>query len=124
MVGSAGLGLYIAKEIVEAHNGRIFARSEPRPRNHFHGGYSGAGGSDWLTFWSLDDDRNIRRMVAATLDTAGHHVTEADSAEQALKLFPDSTADVVLSDVRMAGMNGFGLLTELKRLNPRVAGDH
>jgi NtrC-family two-component system sensor histidine kinase KinB len=26
-VGSAGLGLYIAKEIVEAHNGRIFARS-------------------------------------------------------------------------------------------------
>ena len=25
--GSAGLGLYIAKEIVEAHNGRIFASS-------------------------------------------------------------------------------------------------
>ncbi len=26
-MGSAGLGLYIAKEIVEAHNGRIFAQS-------------------------------------------------------------------------------------------------
>jgi NtrC-family two-component system response regulator AlgB len=66
----------------------------------------------------VDDDRNIRRMIAATFDAGGHHVTEADSAEQALKLFPESTADIVLSDVRMAGMNGFGLLTELKRLNP------
>jgi NtrC-family two-component system sensor histidine kinase KinB len=28
-MGSAGLGLYIAKEIVEAHNGRIFAASSP-----------------------------------------------------------------------------------------------
>jgi NtrC-family two-component system response regulator AlgB len=68
----------------------------------------------------VDDDRNIRRMVAATLDTAGHRVIEADSAEQALKLFPESTADLVLSDVRMAGLNGFGLLTELKRLNPTL----
>ncbi len=68
----------------------------------------------------VDDDRNIRRMVAATFDTAGHRVIEADSAEQALKLFPESTADLVLSDVRMAGINGFGLLTELKRLNPAL----
>jgi NtrC-family two-component system response regulator AlgB len=66
----------------------------------------------------VDDDRNIRRMIAATFDSAGYQVTEADSAEQALKLFPEATADLVLSDVRMAGMNGFGLLTELKRLNP------
>ncbi len=68
----------------------------------------------------VDDDRNIRRMIAASFDAAGHRVTEADSSEQALKLFPEATADLVLSDVRMAGMNGFGLLTELKRLNPAL----
>ena len=68
----------------------------------------------------VDDDRNIRRMVAASFDAGGHRVTEAESAEQALKLFPEATADIVLSDVRMAGMNGFGLLTELKRLNPSL----
>jgi NtrC-family two-component system response regulator AlgB len=68
----------------------------------------------------VDDDRNIRRMIAATFDAGGFRVTEADSAEQALKLLPESTADIVLSDVRMAGMNGFGLLTELKRLKPAL----
>ena len=68
----------------------------------------------------VDDDRNIRRMISAAFDTGGHRVTEADSAEQALKLFPEATADLVLSDVRMAGMNGFGLLSELKRLNPAL----
>ena len=68
----------------------------------------------------VDDDRNIRRMISAAFDSGGHRVTEADSAERALKLFPESTADLVLSDVRMAGMNGFGLLTELKRLNPAL----
>ncbi len=68
----------------------------------------------------VDDDRNIRRMIAVTLDAADHRVTEAESAEQALKLLPDSTADLVLSDVRMAGMNGFSLLAELKRLNPAL----
>ena len=59
-------------------------------------------------------------MIAASFDAGGHHVVEAASAEQALKLFPESTADIVLSDVRMAGMNGFGLLSELKRLNPAL----
>src|SRR5260221_14253308 len=44
----------------------------------------------------VDDDRNIRRMIAVTFDAAGHRVTEADSAEQALKLLPESTADLVL----------------------------
>ena len=68
----------------------------------------------------VDDDRNIRRMISAAFDSGGHRVTEADSAEQALKLFPDAKSDIVLSDVRMAGMNGFGLLTELKRQSPAL----
>ncbi len=68
----------------------------------------------------VDDDRNIRRMIAASFDTAGYRVIEADSADQALKLFSESAPNVVLSDVRMAGMNGFGLLIELKRLDPAL----
>jgi two-component system, NtrC family, response regulator AlgB len=68
----------------------------------------------------VDDDRNIRRMIAAAFGTSGYHVSEADSAEQALKRYTEASPDLVLSDVRMAGMNGFNLLTELKQLNPNL----
>ena len=68
----------------------------------------------------VDDDRNIRRMLAATLEGAGHRVTEADSAERALELIAPRDTDVVLSDIRMAGMDGFGLLKTLKQKGPAV----
>ena len=68
----------------------------------------------------VDDDRNIRRMIAATLEPAGYRMIEADSAEQALKLVADKRPDLVLTDVRMAGMNGFHLLEELKRGDPAL----
>jgi NtrC-family two-component system response regulator AlgB len=66
----------------------------------------------------VDDDRNIRRMIAATLEPLGHRVLEAESGERALDSLAHSGADLVLSDVRMAGMDGFRLLDEIKRMNP------
>ena len=66
----------------------------------------------------VDDDRNIRRMIVATLEPAGHRVAEADGAEQALETLARTGADLVISDVRMAGMDGFKLLDEVKRLTP------
>ncbi len=72
----------------------------------------------------VDDDRNIRRMIVATLEPAGHRVTEADSAEQALAILARGGVELLVSDVRMAGMDGFKLLAEVKRTSPEIAGDH
>jgi len=68
----------------------------------------------------VDDDRNIRRMLAASLEGAGHRVTEAESAERALELLAPSEAEIVISDVRMAGLGGFKLLQSIKQQNPAV----
>ncbi|HYK66236.1 MAG TPA: sigma-54 dependent transcriptional regulator [Patescibacteria group bacterium] len=68
----------------------------------------------------VDDDRNIRRVLAASLESASHNVTVAESAERALELFPTAAPAVVLSDVRMDGMGGLKLLEALKRLNPAL----
>jgi two-component system, NtrC family, response regulator AlgB len=68
----------------------------------------------------VDDDRNIRHALAATLESANHRVTLADSAERALEVLPETQAEAVLTDVRMAGMNGFKLLEALKRASPSL----
>ena len=63
----------------------------------------------------VDDDRNIRRMLAATLDSPEQDVTEAESANAAIESLAAMPYDVVISDVRMPGMNGMQLLEEIKR---------
>jgi two-component system, NtrC family, response regulator AlgB len=68
----------------------------------------------------VDDDNNIRHALAATLEAANHRVTLAESAERALELLPASQAEAVLTDVRMAGMNGFKLLETIKRAAPSL----
>ena len=68
----------------------------------------------------VDDDRNIRRVLAASLESASHQVTVAENAERALELLGSSTPAVVVSDVRMEGMGGLKLLESIKRLNPAM----
>ena len=68
----------------------------------------------------VDDDRNIRRTLAASLESASHQVTVAESAERALELLGPSGSALVVSDIRMEGMNGLKLLESIKRINPTV----
>ncbi len=68
----------------------------------------------------VDDDRNIRRMLAVTLEASGHRVAEAESAENALELLETAPAEIVITDVRMAGMDGFKLLEAVKHKSPAM----
>ena len=68
----------------------------------------------------VDDDRNIRRTLAASLESASHQVTVAENAERALELLGPSAPAVVVSDVRMEGMGGLKLLESIKRLHPAL----
>jgi NtrC-family two-component system response regulator AlgB len=70
------------------------------------------------TLLVVDDDRNIRSHLGTFLRGCGHRVLEAADAPQALRLADAETVDAVLSDVRMAGMDGMALLRELRRRRP------
>ena len=64
----------------------------------------------------VDDSPFFRTMVAPLLMAAGYDVTEASSAEAALKLMSDGRPfDLILSDIRMPGMDGAQLAAAVKR---------
>src|SRR4051794_12375191 len=62
----------------------------------------------------VEDDPAVRRSLAETLAEEGLDVHVADSAEQALSTIDTVRPDVVLSDIRMSGMDGVQLLILLK----------
>lgn len=66
----------------------------------------------------VDDDEAVRVTLAANLELEGFEIVEADSGESALASVAASKADVVLSDVRMGGMNGVDLLVAMRRAHP------
>jgi two-component system, cell cycle response regulator len=61
-----------------------------------------------------DDSLVIRAVVRAHLETAGHHVIEAEDGESALEQCRLSPPDVILLDVEMPGLDGYQVLAELK----------
>ncbi len=68
----------------------------------------------------VDDEPHIRTHLARHVRSLGHDVAEATSAATALVVLAEKPVDVVLSDVRMADMDGLALLREVKRRGPET----
>jgi DNA-binding NarL/FixJ family response regulator len=69
---------------------------------------------------ALADDQALVRMgLKALLGNFENLsvVIEAESGEQLLQALPDNNVDVILSDIRMPGMDGFALLKNLREKN-------
>ncbi len=66
----------------------------------------------------VDDDADMRDLVYDMLKDRGHRVSTAGSGTEALKLLSEGDVEVVLTDLRMKGMHGLELLTEVRRVYP------
>jgi DNA-binding NtrC family response regulator len=69
----------------------------------------------------VDDDADMREMVHDMLKDRGHQVTTSGSGQEALKLLGEEDYAVVLTDLRMKGMQGIELLTEIKKTFPDIS---
>jgi EAL domain-containing protein (putative c-di-GMP-specific phosphodiesterase class I)/CheY-like chemotaxis protein len=62
----------------------------------------------------VDDESAIARVMTRYLTKAGNNVTTASSGSEALRLIESGGFDAVVSDVRMAGMDGIALLRAIR----------
>jgi len=68
----------------------------------------------------VDDDPDILKLLAMRLATAGHRVRTADSGEQALVMFQAQRPQLVITDLKMGGMDGLALFDEIQRRAPTL----
>jgi signal transduction histidine kinase/ActR/RegA family two-component response regulator len=132
-VGSGtGIGLSFCHRIVQSHGGTIqvapyngggteFIISLPATQRQ--------GGSDevvvaeppkseGLNCLVIDDERDVRELIAEVLKGAGFRVTVADSGEEALRQLRIKTFSLILSDLRMPNMDGRRLFSHISLSHP------
>ena len=68
----------------------------------------------------VDDEPNLRRMLRALLESEGHEIVEAGSAEAGLQILEEEHPDVILLDVVLPGSTGLDSLPEFHRTLPGV----
>ena len=66
----------------------------------------------------VDDDESFRRVQEYQLDSAGYQVTSVADGETALEAFREGLHDLVVTDVRMPGLDGLELLARVRAISP------
>jgi CheY-like chemotaxis protein len=67
----------------------------------------------------VDDEEDVRGVLREILELGGHRVVEACSGKAALARLARGPVDLVLSDIRMPDGDGWSLLAEIRRQDPR-----
>ena len=77
---------------------------------------TGGGGKKRILV--VDDEQDVRKMIAQVLSMEGHLVDEAGDGADALAQFSKNTFDLVITDFRMPIMKGDELVEKIRRLVP------
>ena len=67
------------------------------------------------TILVADDEASIRRILETRLSMIGYKVLTASDCKEALKLFKDYEPDLVVLDVMMPKLDGYGVCQELRK---------
>lgn len=137
--GGLGLGLSIAKHLVELHGGTIGVDDAPGGGALFLVEMPIADGTEADVALPLEvveqpselqgarvlvveDDADTRDFVVVVLRRAGCQVITALDAIEALRLIREEPPDLIVSDIAMVGMSGLELMREVRKLPAEAGG--
>ena len=72
------------------------------------------------TILIIDDDTSLRRVLEYNLQEAGYQVIPASSGEEGLRLFGEESPALVITDMKMPGMDGLQVLKAVKKRSPET----
>jgi CheY-like chemotaxis protein len=140
--GGLGLGLAVARHLVELHGGTITAESEGLGKGSVFSvdlplaqerrdperaeerrreverrrSRSGVVRLDGIHVLLVEDDDDSRKLLGTMLKRYGAKVTSAKSAAEALDVFENEVPDVIISDIGMPEQDGYELIRKLRAL--------
>jgi signal transduction histidine kinase len=126
-----GIGLSVCHGIIAAHGGTIVVEDAPGGGARFvvtlprsAAGVAAAVvaaapvQAGRLRVLVVDDEPDITDVLAEVLERDGHAVTTAAEGEAALAQIASGACDVVVTDLRMPGLDGAGLLRRIVEIPP------
>ena len=72
------------------------------------------------TILVADDEQNLRRVLAAHLLKAGYQVLTADDGQNALDILEKQEVNVVVTDLKMPGLDGMEVLRQVQQKFPGI----
>jgi len=126
--GGLGVGLFLVKHIVDAHDGIVVANSKgagegsqfdvrfPLSENVSpQNGAKRQHSLDGLNIVLVEDNNDTRNIISELLQLSGMSVTEFADGESASRRIPKLRPDVAIIDIGLPGKSGLDLATEFRK---------